>query len=83
MLVLAAPSNDYDLSAAAAAFSKVRVDRVILSKLDESGFIGPVLNTVIALKRPLAFLTTGQHVPEDIEPASARRLGWMLTRKMH
>ena len=83
MLVLPAPSNDFDLHAAAHAFEAVDYSRIILSKVDESGFIGPVLNTAHELEKPIAFITTGQRVPEDIEPASARRLGWMLTRAMH
>lgn len=83
ILVLPAPSNEFDLHAAAASFETVDYTRIILSKTDESGFIGPVINTICDLDRPLAFITTGQRVPEDIEPASARRLGWMLTRAMH
>jgi flagellar biosynthesis protein FlhF len=82
MLVLPAPSNDFDLHAAARSFAKIDYSRVILSKVDESGFIGPVINTLIGLKKPLAFIASGQRVPEDIEPASNRRLGWMLTRAM-
>ena len=82
LLVLPAPSNDFDLHAAARSFSKVDYSRIILSKVDESGFIGPVINTLATLQKPLAFITSGQKVPEDIEPASNRRLGWMLTRAM-
>ncbi len=82
MLVLPAPSNDFDLHAAARSFAAIDYSRIILSKVDESGFIGPVINTLIDLKKPLAFIASGQRVPEDIEPASNRRLGWMLTRAM-
>lgn len=82
LLVLPAPSNEFDLHAAAKSFEAVDYSRIILSKTDESGFIGPVINTICDLDKPLAFITTGQRVPEDIEPASARRLGWMLTRAM-
>lgn len=83
ILVLPAPSNDFDLHAAASAFDVVGYNRLALTKMDESGFMGPILNTIYELARPIAFMTTGQRVPEDIEPASARRLGWMLTRMMH
>lgn len=83
ILVLPAPSNDKDLHAAAKTFELVDYSRVILSKVDESGFIGPVLNTLISLDKPLSFITSGQRVPEDIEPASTRRLAWMLTRELH
>lgn len=83
MLVLPAPSNDIDLRAAARSFAPLGCSRVVISKTDETGFMGPVVNTVLSLNRPLAFLTTGQRVPEDIEPASAHRLGWMMTRTFH
>ena len=83
ILVLPAPGNEMDLHAAATSFGEVGCNRIVLSKLDESGFLGPVMNTVLRLDLPVAFATTGQRVPEDIEPASARRLAWMLTRIMH
>jgi flagellar biosynthesis GTPase FlhF len=83
LLVLPAPGNDVDLRAAATAFGRMGCSRVIVSKTDETGFMGPVVNTLVSLRKPVAFLTTGQRVPEDIEPASARRLGWMLTRVIH
>ncbi len=83
MLVLAAPMNEYDLRMAAESFDQVGYDRVILSKLDETGFMAPIVNTAIRLQKPLAFFTTGQRVPEDIEPASAKRLSWFMERKMH
>jgi flagellar biosynthesis protein FlhF len=83
ILVLPAPSNDKDLHAAAKSFEKVNYSRIILTKVDESGFIGPAINTLIELDKPLAFITGGQRVPEDIEPASNRRLAWMLTREFH
>ncbi|MCB0353331.1 MAG: hypothetical protein KDD64_07405 [Bdellovibrionales bacterium] len=83
VLVLPAPSNELDLRTAAGRFLRLGVSRVTISKLDESGYIGPVLNTAHALGKPLAFFTTGQRVPEDIEPATARRLAWMLMRQVH
>ena len=79
-LVLPAPSNGPDLGRVAQAFEPLGIERVVVTKLDESGYIGPVVNTLVALEKPVAFLTTGQRVPEDIEPASARRLAWMLRR---
>ena len=83
MLLLPAPSNTFDLHAALKAFGVLDYSRIIITKLDESGYIGPVLGAAAQSRRPLAFLTTGQKVPEDIEPASPRRLGWMLTRQIN
>ncbi len=83
LLVVPAPSNDIDLFASARAFEACRYTRMILSKVDESAYIGPAINTAMKCAKSFAFFTTGQRVPEDIEPASARRLGWMLTRTIH
>lgn len=83
LLVIPAPGNSVDLKASIRGFSRLAFDRVILSKLDESGFMGPALNALAMCEKPLAFFTTGQRVPEDIEPASHRRLAWMLTRTIH
>lgn len=83
LLVMPAPSNDFDLHASASSFDRVDCSRIVLSKVDETGYLGPAINTLMTLGKPLAFIATGQKVPEDIEPASNRRLAWMLTREMH
>lgn len=83
VLVLPAPSNEFDLDLASRSFSPVGYSRVVLSKLDETGFLGPSLSFASRLGKPLSLFTTGQRVPEDIEPASAKRLGWMLARNFH
>lgn len=41
--------------------------KLIISKLDEVKAWGNVLNIMCAAKRPLAYVTTGQSVPDDIE----------------
>jgi flagellar biosynthesis GTPase FlhF len=83
LLTLPAPSNDFDLRACVKAYSRLHCTRVVVSKIDESGYLGPVLNVLHETDLPLAFFTMGQRVPEDVEPASARRLAWMLMRRMH
>lgn len=83
MLVLQAPSNERDLMHCAEAFAPLQYSRLIVTKLDETRFAGPVLNLAHKLRLPLAFLCSGQRVPEDIEPASAKRLAWMATNGIH
>lgn len=83
LLVLAAPTNEKDLLQHTLAFSQVGYSRVILTKLDETSFLEPAVQSVVKQQRPLAFLTTGQRVPEDIEPATSARLDWMLNQKVH
>ncbi|MCO6430360.1 MAG: hypothetical protein J5J00_05815 [Deltaproteobacteria bacterium] len=83
ILVLPAPSNNRDLYAAVDGFGQVGIDRTVITKIDETGYLGPALNSAYRCGKPLAFLTTGQRVPEDIEPASYKRLAWMLKRTLH
>ncbi len=83
LLVLQAPSNEKDLMLAAEAFSPLQCSRLIITKLDETNFSGPVLNVGFRLRLPLAYFCHGQRVPEDIEPASAKRLAHLVTSRYH
>jgi flagellar biosynthesis protein FlhF len=55
-------------------FQRVRVDRLIFSKLDESVTYGTVFATAALTGVPVSYVTTGQRVPEDIEVADAAKL---------
>lgn len=80
MLVAPAPINSRDLKGVMQQFGWIGYERLVLSKLDESGFIGPLIEGAIEARATLSFFATGQRVPEDIEPASAARLAWMMLR---
>jgi hypothetical protein len=45
-----------------------------VTKLDETEVYGPVLNEVIRLGNPLAYVTVGQNVPRDILSPNPTRL---------
>lgn len=47
------------------------VDGVILTKLDEGGLCGPLLDCMMRYRLKLAALCTGQRVPEDLHGAQA------------
>lgn len=74
LLVLSSTTKDSDLVEITKRFSTVKLDGVIFTKLDESTSYGSIFNHAIRFKLPLAYLTTGQNVPEDIEVASRERL---------
>jgi flagellar biosynthesis protein FlhF len=46
----------------------------VLTKLDECPSLGGTLSTVIRHGLPVACVTDGQRVPEDLRPARARDL---------
>ena len=42
--------------------------QLIITKTDESDELGNLLNIATYARRPIAYITTGQNVPEDIKP---------------
>lgn len=73
-LVLSAVTRDIELYDMARRFLIFKPESLILSKLDEANVFGSIYNVSQKLKIPISYLTTGQKVPEDIEPAQKERL---------
>jgi flagellar biosynthesis protein FlhF len=80
-LVLSAVAGERSLRSALERFSTVQVDRLILTKLDEADSLGGVLAVLALSSRPVSYLTTGQAVPDDIEPADSKRLARLILRQ--
>ena len=77
-LVLSAVAGERSLRAAVERFALVHADRLILTKLDEADGLGGVLAVLGQADRPISYITTGQAVPDDIEPADRRRLARLI-----
>jgi len=77
-LVLSSTAGERTLMAEAAAFASVGVDRVVVAKLDEAVGFGVLIGALARIGRPLSWLTTGQQVPDDLEPAQADRLAELV-----
>lgn len=73
-LVLPASMKPADLTRVVNAFDCMRPDRLLFTKLDETGSHGPILNEAARTCKPLSFFATGQRIPEDLEAAAAPRL---------
>ena len=74
LLVVSATTKDSDLVEITKRFSTVPLSGLIFTKLDEATNYGSIFNHAIRFKLPITYLTTGQNVPDDIEPASRERL---------
>jgi flagellar biosynthesis protein FlhF len=77
-LVLSAASSPNSLLKAAESFAPAGATALILTKLDEATGLGGALPLVRSARLPLSYLTMGQNVPDDIEPARAERLVKMI-----
>jgi len=51
-----------------------RPRKLLFTRLDETESFGPILNEAARTAKPLSFLTFGQRIPEDLEPATAARV---------
>jgi flagellar biosynthesis protein FlhF len=71
-LVLPGTAQRMVLEDAYTRFSKVGIDGLILTKLDESLNLTDALSLCLKYDLPLNYITTGQRVPEDIEVATAQ-----------
>jgi flagellar biosynthesis protein FlhF len=65
-LVLAANAQPADLQDVVKQFRATPLSGAILTKVDEAARLGGALSTVIRHKLPVAYITDGQKVPEDI-----------------
>lgn len=65
-LVLSMTTRWKDMRRIVEKMKSVQIDRVILTKWDESTCYGAALNLVYHYPYPLSFLSLGQGVPEDI-----------------
>lgn len=50
-------------------FSFIKFNSLILTKFDETNNIGGLIETIRSFYYPLSYITTGQEIPDDIEPA--------------
>lgn len=55
-------------------FRRFNADRIIFTKLDEAIGIGVILSCLEKANARLSYVTTGQDVPDDIEPGHGRKL---------
>jgi len=74
LLVLSATTKTNDLHDIAEKFRKVGARKLVFTKLDETTTYGPLLNEVLRSGLPMAYFTTGQNVPDDIETATPAKL---------
>jgi flagellar biosynthesis protein FlhF len=73
-LVLSSTSGERVLLREAEAFSPLGIHRIVLTKLDEAVSFGMLINVIRKVGKQLSFVTTGQEVPEHLEPGRADRL---------
>lgn len=66
-LVLSATTKYRDLVRIVKTYREITDYQLIFTKLDETGTLGTLLNVKMVADTPIAYVTYGQNVPDDIE----------------
>ena len=77
LLTLSAGADRACLAEALRVFAAVSPQALIVTKLDEAAALGGILSLAIRHALPIAYLSDGQRVPEDLHLASPKRF-WLM-----
>jgi flagellar biosynthesis protein FlhF len=77
VLTLSAGADRGSLAEAMNVFKAANPEALIITKLDEAAALGGVLSLAIRGGLPIAYLSDGQRVPEDLHAAAPKRF-WLL-----
>ena len=81
-LVLSCTTKRQDLDRIAAEYKLLDYTRLIFTKVDETKTLGSILNVAFTTKTPVAYITNGQDVPDDIEIADPHKLAELILREV-
>lgn len=77
-LVMSLTSSVRSIRMTCEQFAPISPSALILTKLDEAAGMGSLLSVAREVELPVSYLTTGQDVPEDIEPADRSRMSRLV-----
>lgn len=79
LMALSANTKYHDLKEAYEVFKDLGAEGLVVTKLDETSSYGDMVNLLLRSQVPAHFVTTGQSVPDDIQPAKAVELARLVT----
>ncbi|MCG3198847.1 MAG: flagellar biosynthesis protein FlhF [Candidatus Omnitrophica bacterium] len=82
-LVLSSTMNERYVQEAVDRFRPIGIHSLIVTKLDETLNFAAPLNMLHLTHIPVSYITTGQNVPEDIEPVNPTRLAEEVLARTH
>jgi len=80
-LLMGANTDDECMIEAYRAYRNLPIDYIAFTKIDEAVRFGSLYNLMLTYQKPVAYLTTGQRVPGDIEHATVSRLANLIVNK--
>ena len=80
-LVIAADTSTATARRIFDSYAEVKPSRIIITKLDEADSLAPLSALLREQGIPISYLTTGQRVPDDLEPATPAMIACALLRE--
>ena len=80
-LCLSATTKDRELEEILKQYKIFQISKVVFTKIDECESFGNMVNLLMKDNLQIAYFTTGQRVPEDIEIATPAKLADMIFRE--
>lgn len=80
-LIMSANSDDQFILEAYKHYKKLPINYLGFTKIDEAVRYGSIYNLSLTYQKPIAYITTGQNVPGDIEFGSLERLTDLILKK--
>ncbi len=80
-LLMSASSDDEFMTEAYSSYRRLPLDYISFTKVDEAVSFGSIYNLQMVYGKPVAYLATGQRVPDDIEFLNETMLGNLILAK--
>jgi len=74
VLCVSANTKKIDLNEVFRAFNVMDFNSVVITKVDETSYIGNVVDIADKYNKPISYVTNGQEVPNDIIVADAEKI---------
>lgn len=79
-LVLSSTTKEKDLYKNIESYNSMKFSRLIFTKIDETDVLGNILNITLDIKIPIAYITDGQNVADDIDIMYPDKLARLIFR---
>lgn len=66
-LLISGNSSGHFMTESLLNYQNLPINWIAFTKMDEAGAFGPIYNLAVQAKKPIAYITNGQRVPNDIE----------------
>lgn len=74
LMVISSTTKNADITTILNGYKKLYYDKIVITKLDETTTYGAIYTIMRESKKPLAYITTGQNVPDDIKVPSKKEI---------